>query len=127
MRAGSGAEAVFRRMIEAFDAADTDLMASLLADDMVAYLTNADGGSDRVEGRDAYLARMPDVAGAEYVARVTQAVTVVDDQVLAMVDIKAARHGKALHNHAAFLTRVEGDRIREIWMVDALPAYSDEF
>ena len=28
---------------------------------------------------------------------------------------------------AAFLTRVVDGRVQQIWMVDALPAYSDEF
>ena len=121
------AEAVFREMIEAFDAGDTDAMASRLARDVVAYVANADGGSDRVDGLDAYLARMPDVSGAEYEVTVTQAVSPTEGQVLAMVEVKAARDGRTLHNHAAFLATVRDGVIAEMWMVDALPAYSDEF
>jgi ketosteroid isomerase-like protein len=118
---------LFRRMIAAFDDGDTDAMGALLADDVVAYVTNADGGADRVDGRDAYLARLPDVGGADYAVTVTQAVTVADGQVLAMVEVKAAREGRTLHNHAAFLATVRDGVFVEIWMVDALPAYSDEF
>lgn len=45
-----------------------------------------------------------------------------------MVEFKAERKGRTLHNHAGFLARFDGDvRIDELWMVDALPAYSDEF
>ena len=44
-----------------------------------------------------------------------------------MVEIRAEREGRALHNFAAFLTRVVDGQVRQIWMVDALPAYSDEF
>ena len=58
---------------------------------------------------------------------VTQSVTVAEDQVLAMVEVKATRNGRSLHNHAAFLSRFAHGRIAELWMVDALPSYSDEF
>ena len=37
------------------------------------------------------------------------------------------RRGRTLHNHAAFLARVRQGRVTELWMVDALPADSDEF
>mgnify|MGYP003598380111 CR=1 FL=1 len=37
------------------------------------------------------------------------------------------RHGKDLHNFPAFLARVADRQIAELWMVEARPAYSDEF
>jgi SnoaL-like domain len=124
----SSAEHVFRSMIAAFSAGNRAAMGPLLAPDLVAYVTNADGGADRVDGAEAYLARVPDVPDATYSADVTQAVTVAEGQVLAMVEIKAARGDKTLHNHAGFLAHVnDHDKIDELWMVDALPAYSDEF
>jgi ketosteroid isomerase-like protein len=114
-------------MIEAFDVDDLEAMRALLADDVVAYVTNAEAGVDRVDGPDAYLSRMPDVSGAEYHVEVTQVVEVDASRALGMVEVKAAREGKTLHNHAAFLVRADDDGIHEIWMVDALPAYSDDF
>ena len=58
----------------------------------------------------------------------TQVVSVSPSQVLAMVEIKASRKGRTLHDHAGFLARFDADgRVDELWMVDALPAYSDEF
>jgi hypothetical protein len=47
--------------IEAYQTGDRATMTSLLARDLVAYVTNADGGADRVEGVDVYLARLPDL------------------------------------------------------------------
>jgi ketosteroid isomerase-like protein len=120
-------EQVFRRMVTAFGAGDRAAMRELLADDVVAYVTNASGSVDRVEGGDAYVSRVPDVTDAEYSADVTQVVSVAQGQVLGMVEIKAEREGRTLHNHAAFLARVTDERITELWMVEALPAYSDEF
>ena len=80
------------------------------------------------EAADAYVARLPNLTGATYAATVTQAVEVAPTQVLAMVEIKAHRKDRDLHNHAAFLARFDADdRIDELWMVDALPEYSDEF
>jgi hypothetical protein len=50
-----------------------------------------------------------------------------DELVLSMVEIRAKREGRELHNFAAFLARITGGRIADLWMVDARPAYSDEF
>jgi ketosteroid isomerase-like protein len=118
---------VFRDMIGAYGRGDLDAMRTFLADDVVAYVTNAAGGVDRVDGAESYLRRVPVVADARYTVTVTQVVTPAEDQVLGMVEIKAERPGRTLHNHAAFLARVARGRITELWMVDALPAYSDEF
>jgi ketosteroid isomerase-like protein len=121
------AAAIFRTLIAGFDAGDGAAMRAVLADDVVAYVTNADGGVDRVVGRDAYMERMPDVSGAEYSVSTTQVVTVDDTHALGMVEVKAERKGKSLLNHSAFLVRADAGAAREIWMVEALPAYSDEF
>jgi hypothetical protein len=102
-------------------------MAAALSESLVAYVTNADGGVDEVRGADAYMARVPG-GDAEYSADITQVVSVSPSQVLAMVEIVASRQGRTLHNHAGFLARFDDDgRVDELWMVDALPAYSDEF
>ena len=123
----TGHEATFRSMIAAYVAGDREAMTDALSDSLVAYVTNADGGVDEMQGRDAYMARVPG-GDAEYSAEVTQVVSVSPTQVLAMVEITASRNGRALHNHAGFLARFDADgRVDELWMVDALPAYSDEF
>jgi ketosteroid isomerase-like protein len=114
-------------MIDAYSADDQAAIRALLSDDLVAYVTNADAGVDRIDGADAYVGRLPNVSGVEYSVTVTQSVTVAEDQVLAMVEVKATRNGRSLHNHAAFLSRFAHGRIAELWMVDALPSYSDEF
>ncbi len=123
----SDAEAVTRRFVDAFAAADFDTMRRLLADDLTAYVTNSAGGVDRVDGRGGYLARIPDLASAHYSISVTQSVTVAPDQALTMVEIHAERGSKTLHNHAAYLSRVREGQITELWMVEALPADSDDF
>lgn len=102
-------------------------MTSLLAPDLVATVTNGAGGADEVVGAEAYLARMPDLAGAELSLRITQALQVRNDEALVMVEVIAQRHGRDLHNHAAFLAETDDGRITRLWMVDALPAESDEF
>jgi hypothetical protein len=80
---------------------------------------------DRVEGRERAMARLPDLTGAEWSTGIT--VVVDDERILTMMEVKAKRKGRELHNFAAFLARVPGDQISELWMVEALPAYSDEF
>lgn len=119
----------FRQFVEAMVAADFATMRKLTADDIVAYVTNAQGGVDQVTGAEQFLARIPDATVlAEHIeVAVTQSVVVSADQILAMVDIHASRKGMDLHNHSAFLLRFARGKITEYYMVEALPAYSDEF
>jgi ketosteroid isomerase-like protein len=117
-----------RAFFQAYADGDREKAAAMLAEDVVAYITNADAGVDTVMGCDAYMARVPDLQEAGGTATVTQVVGVDDERAMTMVEIKVPdRKGKSLHNHAAFLARTAGGEIAELWMVEALPAYSDEF
>jgi ketosteroid isomerase-like protein len=118
------------RFLEAFGAVDFERMRALLADDLVAYVTNADGGMDQVDGRDVYLGLLEtmDLGSARFSVELTQQPVVVDaEQVLVMVEVHAQRAGKSLHNFAAHLLRIVDGRITEWRMVDAKPSESDEF
>jgi ketosteroid isomerase-like protein len=70
----SGPAEVASRFLEAFSAADLERMRALLAEDVVAYVTNAEGGLDRVQGRDAYLRRLEamDLSSARFSIEPTQ-------------------------------------------------------
>jgi hypothetical protein len=121
------AEGTIRALVASFSAHDEPGMRSVLAADLVAYITNAEGGVDRVTGSEEYLQRLLALQAPKLEVNVTQSVTVAPGQAMAMVEIRAERKGRTLHNFAAFLSRTEHERITELWMVDALPAYSDEF
>jgi hypothetical protein len=58
---------------------------------------------------------------------VTQLLEIDARTTLTMVEIRAHHNDKELHNFAAFLARVDGERITHLWMVEARPAYSDDF
>jgi ketosteroid isomerase-like protein len=118
---------VVRGLIEAFSAQREEDMRAALAEDMTAYVTNAEGGVDRVHGRDSYVRRLLALKAPVLSVTVTQSVTVSADQGLLMVEIRAERKGRSLHNFSAFLATVRDDQVSELWMVEALPAYSDEF
>jgi ketosteroid isomerase-like protein len=120
-------ERVARKLFESYAAGDVDAMRSCLADDLVGWITNRDGGVDRTDGADAYLSRLPDLSEAEMEARITQVLGIDDERAMTMVAIRATRRGLDLHNYAAFLARVVDGRVAELWMVEAQPAYSDEF
>jgi ketosteroid isomerase-like protein len=119
--------AIARRLFESYASGNLDGFRSLLAEEMTGYVTNAAAGVDVVKGRDAYLSRLPDLHAAGGHLRVPQVVAVDSERALTMVEIRAEREGRSLHNFAAFLTRVTDGQVQEIWMVDALPAYSGEF
>ncbi len=116
-----------RRLFEAYGEGDLDGFRGLLADDLTAYVTNAEAGVDELRGRDEYMSRLPDLHAAGGRMRVTQVLPVDAERVLTMVEIRAERGGGELHNFAAFLAEVGDGRVTTLWMVDALPAYSDEF
>lgn len=120
-------EELARKLFGAYGDGDLETMGSLMADDMVGWITNADGGVDPTEGRDAYMARLPDLSKAQLKTRITQVLGIDDERVMTMIAIRAERRGKSLENYAAFLARVEDGRVAELWMVEAQPAYSDEF
>jgi ketosteroid isomerase-like protein len=121
---------IAERFIAAFSAADFEAMRGLLAPDLVAWVTGADGEMARIEGRDAYLGRIEamDLPAADFGVELTQPpVEVGSDRVMLMVEVRAERGGRTLHNFAGHLLRIEGERIAEWWMVDAKPAESDAF
>jgi len=93
-------------------------------------VTGADGEMARLEGRDEYLGRIEamDLPAARFSVVLTQVpVEVGPDLVLLMVEVRAERGGRTLHNFAGHLLRIDGERIAEWWMVDAKPAESDAF
>jgi ketosteroid isomerase-like protein len=123
-------DSVAERFIAAFSAADFETMRELLAPDLVAWVTDAEGAMGRVDGRDDYLARIEamDLPAAEFSVELTQApVAVGADQVMLKVEVHAERGARTLHNFAGHLLRIDGGQIAEWWMVDAKPAESDAF
>lgn len=122
-----GPEALARTLFSAYGDGDLDRVRSLLADDLVSHITNADADTDVVEGADGFMARLPDTSEADLTTEVTQVVGIDDELAMTMVEVRAERRGRTLHNFAGFLTRVADGRITELWMVDAKPAGSDEF
>ena len=121
--------AVVASFVEAFDAADRDRIAACLAPGLVAEITQPDGSTAQVNGRDGYMASIDalDIATVRPSIKATQIAPVSSDQVMVMVEIRAKRKGRTLHNFAAFLMSVSESQITRIWMVEALPAESDAF
>jgi ketosteroid isomerase-like protein len=114
--------------VRAFGAGDMDALGALLADDFVGHVTTADGGVRDVD-RVGYLdsVRSMDVPTANLRLEVPNIVEVGADRVLVMVVVHAARGARTLHNFSGQLATVTAGRLSELWMVDALPAESDEF
>lgn len=62
--AGSDPGEVSRTFFQAYADGDRDKVASLLAENVIAYVTNDEGGVGQVAGRDAYMTRVPDLQEA---------------------------------------------------------------
>lgn len=119
-----------RRFVAAMEASDMATIAASFDPDVRAYITNAQGGTDLVEGAEALTPRFPDFADMadSFRATVTQAHEIDDATVLFMVEIRAERKGRSLHNFAGIYLRLSADgRMAEYRMVEALPAESDAF
>jgi len=116
--------------VGSFNRGDLTAMRAALADDAVAFVTGPDGSPVRLDGADLYIAALDamDLANTGYSVTLTQApVRVSDDQVLIMMEVRANRGDRSLHNFAAHLLRFADGKIVEMFMVDAKPAESDAF
>jgi hypothetical protein len=119
-----------RRFVQAMDNSDMAIVRSSFAPDVRAFITNASGSTDLLEGSEALGQRFPDFAAMadSFQATVTQVHEIDDRTVLFMVEIKAERLGRSLHNFAGILIRLTDDgKMAEYRMVEALPAESDRF
>ena len=114
-------------LLEGYTSRDAAAMGALLTDDVRVWVTNAEGGVDPLQGRELVVGALLSLEAPVFTIEMTQMVRVSDVQALAMVEIHAERNGLSLHNFASYLARTEADRIAELWMVEALPAYSAEF
>ena len=101
----------------------------LVADDITAHITNAQSGTDIVNGKENFIKRLlnMNIVDVKIKISISQITSIKPDLVLIMVEINAERKQKILHNFAAHLIHVQNNKIKETWMVEALPAYSDEF
>ena len=81
-------ERLARDLFEAYGEGELETMRALLAEDLIAFITNADAGVDRVEGRDNFMSRLPDLAGAELSTAITQIVAIDEERVMTMLEIK---------------------------------------
>ena len=121
---------LIERFLASFNGGDLAAMRDVLADDAVAYITGPDGEPMVLNGASAYTAALEamHLGDVDYSVTLTQApVMVGDDQVLIMVEVRARREAKTLHNFAAHLLRIVDGRVVEMFMVDAKPAESDAF
>ena len=112
-----------------FSKGDLSAIRDQVSDDVKSYITQKSGEVDLLAGADPLLDNLAamDVKAANLVIRITQIAVINSAQALVMVEIKAERKAKKLHNFAAFLLSFDADKISEIRMVEALPAYSEEF
>jgi ketosteroid isomerase-like protein len=114
--------------LRAFQRGELRVLRESLADDFTGHITTSDGGVRDVDA-DGYVesVRAMDVPTANLRLDVPNVVEVEPGRVLVMVEVRAQRDGRSLHNFSGQLVTVAGGKLREIWMVDALPAESDEF
>ena len=124
-------EEVVERFLEAFNSGDFEGIRGVLDDSLVAFVTTEDGDQAVVHGAEAYVDSLRDMltsAPTRYSVEFTQQpVPVDDDRMLMMLEIRASRGGRTLHNYSAQLVRFTGDRISEIRMTDAKPRESAQF
>ena len=52
-------EGVARRLFESYATRDIDAVRACLADDLVGWITDREGGVERTDGVDACLSRLP--------------------------------------------------------------------
>jgi hypothetical protein len=129
MKTHNTEEIVTLKFIELFSKLDFGNILDLLTDDVVAHITNFEGGEDIVTGRHNYLTRLNlmDIRNVDLNIKPTQLVTVEENMTMVMVEVQARKNDMKLHNHATHLLAFKSGKIKEIWMVEALPEESAKF
>ena len=129
MKTHNTEEIVSLKFIELFSKLEFKNMLDLLHANVVSHITNFQGGVDVITGPHDYLSRLNtmDVRNVELSIMPTQIVTVKPGLIMVMVEINASKGDKVLHNFATHLLKFKGNKIKELWMVEALPLGSSEF
>jgi len=121
-------EKMVSNFISSFSIGDQAKTTSFLDENVISYITNSDRMAKKLQSRSEFMTSIPnDLSTIKPTVTITQTLSVKRNLVLTMTEVKAERKGKKLHNHAAYLMKVRNKKITHIWMVDALPAYSDQF
>lgn len=122
-------ENLILEFVQAFQDSNIEKMYSMFDEDIVMFVSNAQAGADKVEGRDKLLKRFQEVDYSRSNLRLTvpQILSVEEGKVMAMVHVMAQKKGINLENFSAFLCYIKGNKITHIWQLDANPAHSDEF
>lgn len=120
---------LIEQFVSAYSTADEYILRKLLANDLKFYATNSDAGVDLRQGVDSFLENLRRIGVAEVkpAMHITQFITLGSFQVMFMVEVKAKRKVKSLHNFAAFLVEILDAKIISVHMVEALPESSAEF
>jgi|SaaInlStandDraft_2_1057019.scaffolds.fasta_scaffold314457_1 hypothetical protein len=122
-------EILVKSFIQAYAKGDTVKLKSMLSDKLEFYVTNAQGQVDLLNGSNSFIQNVIDI-GVKSVSptiKIKQITSIRKNQVMCMVEVKAERKNKKLHNFAAFLIHILQNEITEVRMVEALPKKSDEF
>jgi ketosteroid isomerase-like protein len=123
-----GPAAIVDAFLDAFARGDLVALGDLLDDSFEGLVTTADGGTVTIDA-ERYLASVAamDVVSADLRLSVADRTPVDDDSILVMIEVRAGRRGRTLHNFSGQLAQVHDGRIVRLAMVDALPAESDDF
>lgn len=120
---------IVTEFVQAFASGDTEKLRSIMAKEIKSYITNAEGGVNLLDGCDAFISNIEalDVKSVKPKVRITQMLTINENQVMMMIEGKMERKGRSFQNFAAYLMTFKDGLINEIQMVEAYPAESDEF
>lgn len=116
-------------LIKSIEQEDYPTLRKLYADDVENYVTDKEGGSFLVKGCENYLAAIKrmNFSSVHPSLTITQINVLSEDTALFMIEVKAQKPTKTLHNFAAYLVEFSNNKIKRTTMVEALPAYSDSF
>ena len=116
-------------LIKSIEQEDYPTLRKLYADDVENYVTDKEGGSFLVKGCENYLAAIKrmNFSSVHPSLTITQINVLSEDTALFMIEVKAQKPTKTLHNFSAYLVEFANNKIKRTTMVEALPAYSDSF
>lgn len=120
---------IITKLIKAIETENYEYVRQIFADDIENYITNSTGSVYLLKGSENYINALKKMNfnKVKPSLTITQIDVINNHEAMFMLEVKAQKPNKSLHNFAAYLVKFAGEKIVTMRMVEALPEYSDKF
>ena len=121
-------EELVRQGFKAFEQGDMETLSRLFADDATWHSAGDSPVGGVFTGKDEIFANFGEVQQrVDTLEQNIHDVLANDDHAVALVKLKATRHGKQLEQDQAFVFHVDDEKVQSVWLLNFDTREADEF